>query len=93
PRGKRGRGSRDAGQGVGEPGGFWRWVVVVQVREGTKGRGSVEAVLRSLRVLLSKQHPSLPLPPRTRKQAEDGWAMLDLGDTAVHILSRTARDK
>ncbi|KZO95711.1 hypothetical protein CALVIDRAFT_472103, partial [Calocera viscosa TUFC12733] len=92
-KGRRGRGSKYAGEGVGEPQGFWRWVVVGQVKEGTEGRGSVEAVVRSTRGALMKLHPELRLPPRSRRTAEDGWAMLDLGDTAVHIVSRTARDK
>ncbi|KZT60370.1 hypothetical protein CALCODRAFT_553654 [Calocera cornea HHB12733] len=93
PKGRRGRGSRYAGEGFGEISGLWSWWVVAQVKEGTEGRGAVDAVVRSTRAVLTKQHPELRLPPRSRRAALDGWAMLDLGDTAVHILSRSARDK
>ena len=37
--------------------------------------------------------PPLPLPPNSKKRISDGWAMIDAGDFAVHVLSRDARLK
>jgi len=83
-----------AGEGTGEPAGFWRWVIIAQVKEGTESRGSIEAVIRGARKALKESHPEVPLPPKTRRAAsEDGWGMLDVGETAVHVLSRQAREK
>ncbi|KAG5353963.1 hypothetical protein C0989_011451 [Termitomyces sp. Mn162] len=37
--------------------------------------------------------PPLPLPPNAKRRMHNGWAMIDAGDFAVHILSREAREK
>lgn len=42
--------------------------------------------------LLTAEEP-LPLPPNSKRQIGDGWAMIDAGDFAVHILSKEAREK
>ena len=49
PRGRRRRGGTYAGEGLPLPGGgdMWDWVVLATVKEGTEGRGAVDAVLRS----------------------------------------------
>lgn len=40
--------------------------------------------------LLTSQY-AVTLPPNKKRRVQDGWGMLDAGDFAVHILSRTAR--
>ena len=46
------------------------------------------------RFQLKKEFPHLPLPTKSiKRQKEDGWAMLDLGDSVIHIVSRNARAK
>ena len=37
--------------------------------------------------------PPQTLPPNRKRRIQDGWGMLDAGDFAVHILSRSAREK
>lgn len=46
-KGRRRRGIHDAGESVGEPNDMWNWYVLAEVKEGTEGRGAIEAVLRS----------------------------------------------
>jgi ribosomal silencing factor RsfS len=75
--------------------GLWEWIVVAQVKEGTEGKGAIQSVLRSARTNLVTSHPHLPLPPKSvaRGQTHDGWGMLDIGDSVVHIISKQARQK
>ncbi|KZV99105.1 hypothetical protein EXIGLDRAFT_606152 [Exidia glandulosa HHB12029] len=98
PRGRRRRGSTYAGEGLPLPGSgdIWDWVVLATVKEGTEGRGAVDAVLRTARKLLQEHHPDVPLPRAgfaRRSRGTDGWGMLDAGDFAVHVLSREARER
>lgn len=44
------------------------------------------------RQLLSND-PPVQLPPNKKRRVQDGWGMLDAGDFAVHVLSRSARQK
>lgn len=37
--------------------------------------------------------PPLPLPPNIKRRVNGGWAMIDAGDFAVHIVSKEAREK
>ena len=37
--------------------------------------------------------PPILLPPKSRRQAETGWVMIDAGPFAVHVLSKDAREK
>jgi len=95
PKGRRKRGRTYVGEGTSEElsGGIWNWIVIAQVKEGTEGRGAIEAVTRIVRKSLLEARPSLPLPPNSKRRVEDGWAMIDAGEFAVHILSKDARAK
>lgn len=53
PQGRRRRGGTETGDGFTEPGGMWDWHVVAEVKEGTEGRGAIEAVVRSARATVS----------------------------------------
>jgi ribosomal silencing factor RsfS len=37
--------------------------------------------------------PPLPLAPNSKRRMHYGWAMVDAGDFAVHVLSKAAREK
>jgi ribosomal silencing factor RsfS len=37
--------------------------------------------------------PSIPLPHNSKRQMNTGWAMIDAGNFAVHIMSKEARKK
>lgn len=37
--------------------------------------------------------PPVELPKRARKEIYDGWAMVDAGEFAVHVLSAAARER
>ncbi|KAI0654770.1 hypothetical protein C8Q70DRAFT_1058178 [Cubamyces menziesii] len=94
PKGRRRRGGTNAGQGVNEDlGGIWQWVVIAQVKEGTENRGAIESVIRIVRKALLTADPPLPLPPNSKRRVNGGWAMIDAGDFAIHILSKEAREK
>ncbi|EGN95443.1 hypothetical protein SERLA73DRAFT_112966 [Serpula lacrymans var. lacrymans S7.3] len=94
PKGKRQRGRTYSGEGLTEePGGIWSWVFLAQVKEGTENRGSIESVIRLVRKTLLTMQPPLPLPPNSKRRMHNGWAMIDAGDFAVHIVSREAREK
>ncbi|KAH7340274.1 hypothetical protein B0J17DRAFT_312586 [Rhizoctonia solani] len=99
PKGRRRRGVHDAGESVGEPDDMWSWYVIAQVKEGTEGRGAIESVVRSaqkesLRCQLLKNHPDLPIPKKlSRRRASDGWEVLDIGDSLLHVVSREAASK
>ncbi|KAF9005598.1 hypothetical protein BDQ17DRAFT_1239785 [Cyathus striatus] len=94
PHGKRGRGGTYAGTSELEfEGGIWSWIVMAQVKEGTENRGAIESVVRVVRKVLLSAEPPLVLPPKSRRQMAAGWAMIDAGNYAVHILSKEAREK
>ncbi|KAI6028856.1 hypothetical protein F5J12DRAFT_398143 [Pisolithus orientalis] len=95
PRGRRRRGGTYAGEGIDEDavGGLWNWVVIAQVKEGTENRGSIAAVLRTVRKTLLTMDTPICLPPGSKRRAHNGWAVVDAGNFAVHILSRDARQK
>lgn len=42
---------------------------------------------------LLKVNPPLPLPPNSKQRMHNGWAMIDAGNFAVHIMSKDARQK
>ncbi|KAA1471304.1 hypothetical protein DENSPDRAFT_103783 [Dentipellis sp. KUC8613] len=93
PKGRRRRGRTYVGEGVQEPGGIWNWIVIAQVKEGTEKRGAIESVMRLVRKTLSSAQPPLTLPLNSRRAINDGWAMLDAGDFAVHVVSGSARER
>ena len=37
--------------------------------------------------------PPLPLPPNSKRHMHSGWAMIDAGNFAVHIMSKQVREK
>ncbi|KAI6039970.1 hypothetical protein EDC04DRAFT_2879435 [Pisolithus marmoratus] len=90
PQGRRKRGRTYAGEGIDQDavGGIWNWVVIAQVREGTENRGSIAAVVRSVRKTLLTMDTPIRLPPGSKRRAHNGWAVVDAGSFAVHILSR-----
>ncbi|KAG8703039.1 hypothetical protein FRC08_003101 [Ceratobasidium sp. 394] len=88
-KGRRRRGVHDAGQSVGEPDDMWSWYVIAEVKEGTEGRGAIETVIRNAQKELLKNYPQLPIPRKlSRKWTGDGWEVLDLGDSLLHVVSR-----
>lgn len=88
-RGRRKRGIRDAGESVGEPDDMWSWYVIAEVKEGTEGRGAIETVIRNAHRELLKNCPELPISRKlVRKRTSDGWEVLDLGDSLLHVVSR-----
>ncbi|EPQ58614.1 hypothetical protein GLOTRDRAFT_73135 [Gloeophyllum trabeum ATCC 11539] len=94
PQGRRKRGSTYAGEGVLYPtSGIWNWLILAQVKEGTEKRGAIESVVRLVRKTLLKMEPPLPLPPNAKRKVNDTWAMIDAGDFAVHIMSKSAKEK
>ncbi|KAF7968570.1 hypothetical protein HWV62_30115 [Athelia sp. TMB] len=75
-------------------GGLWNWVVMAQVKEGTENRGSIESVVRVVRKTLLSMQPPVALPQKSAKsRPTGGWAMIDAGNFAVHIMSKEARAK
>ncbi|KAF9246108.1 hypothetical protein BU15DRAFT_39587 [Melanogaster broomeanus] len=94
PKGRRKRGRTYSGEGIAEEqGGIWSWIVTAQVKEGTENRGSIEAVVRLVRKTLLKMDPPVTLSPNSKRRGHHGWAMVDAGNFAVHILSGEARRK
>ncbi|KAF4608412.1 hypothetical protein EYR40_000757 [Pleurotus pulmonarius] len=91
------------------PGGLWNWVVLAQVKEGTESKGGIESVVRLVRKTVSEVHrpfpdhpnasqllgmsPPLPLGVNPKKKMHNGWAMVDAGDFAVHVLSKQAKER
>ncbi|KAI0086616.1 hypothetical protein BDY19DRAFT_875599, partial [Irpex rosettiformis] len=95
PKGRRKRGRTYFGEGLESEeigGGLWRWIVIAEVKEGTENRGAIESVVRQVRQSLLKEDPPVPLPHR-RREIKDNWAMIDAGEFAVHIVSKTSRAK
>ncbi|KAI9456650.1 hypothetical protein BJY52DRAFT_1275174 [Lactarius psammicola] len=93
PKGRRKRGRTYAGEGFLEPGGIWGWILLAQVKERTEKRGAIAATVRLVRKTLSSMEPPLQLPKKTRADTHDGWAMVDAGEFAVHVLSGQARER
>ncbi|KAF8628470.1 hypothetical protein AX15_003982 [Amanita polypyramis BW_CC] len=93
--GRRRRGSTYAGESVydDETSGLWSWVVLAQLKEGMENRGGIESVVRVVRKSLLSHNPPLSLPPNHKRRLHNGWAMVDAGDFAVHILSAEARER
>ncbi|KDN49380.1 hypothetical protein RSAG8_02082, partial [Rhizoctonia solani AG-8 WAC10335] len=73
---------------------MWSWYVIAQVKEGTEGRGAIESVIRSAQKELLKNYPNLPIPKKlSRRRTSDGWEVLDIGDSLLHVVSREAASK
>ncbi|KAK2466964.1 hypothetical protein APHAL10511_001222 [Amanita phalloides] len=95
PQGKRRRGATYAGESVygDASGGLWSWIMLAQVKEGTENRGSIESVVRAVRKSLLSRELAIALAPNHKGRLHNGWAMVDGGDFAVHILSRAAKER
>ncbi|TFK42635.1 hypothetical protein BDQ12DRAFT_676533 [Crucibulum laeve] len=94
PQGRRRRGGTYPGESSYEyDGSIWSWVVMAQVKEGTENRGAIESVIRIVRKTLLGMEPPVTIPPKSRRQMASGWAMVDGGNFAVHVLSKEAREK
>ncbi|KAJ7632540.1 hypothetical protein FB45DRAFT_912729 [Roridomyces roridus] len=94
PRGRRNRGGTYPGESAFEvPGSLWSWIVMAQVKEGTENKGSIESVVRVVRKTLLEVKPPLPIPANSKQRMHNGWAMVDAGSFAVHILSKEAKSK
>ncbi|KAH9923943.1 uncharacterized protein BXZ73DRAFT_91355 [Epithele typhae] len=94
PRGRRKRGRTNLGEGVEvHLGGLWEWHVIAQVKEGTEDRGAIESTTRVVRKALLASEPPISLPQKNRRKGHNGWAMIDAGSFAVHIVSQEARER
>ncbi|KAF7304780.1 G-patch domain-containing protein [Mycena kentingensis (nom. inval.)] len=94
PRGRRRRGGTYAGESAFDiSGNLWSWIALAQVKEGTENKGGIESIVRIVRKTLLTSTPPLALPPNTKKRAHNGWAMIDAGSFAVHVLSKQAMDR
>ncbi|KAI0303550.1 hypothetical protein B0F90DRAFT_1620311, partial [Multifurca ochricompacta] len=93
PKGRRKRGHTYPGEGFLEPGGIWNWIVLAQVKAGAEKRGAIESLVRLVRKTLLSMEPPLQLPKKTRTDIQAGWAMVDAGEFAVHIVSAEARER
>jgi hypothetical protein len=49
--------------------------------------------LRSKPSQLLSVKPPLPIPPNSKRRMYNGWAMIDAGNFAVHIMSKQTREK
>ncbi|KZT11615.1 uncharacterized protein LAESUDRAFT_747263 [Laetiporus sulphureus 93-53] len=93
-KGRRKRGRTYAGEGVAEfNGGIWSWIIIAQVKEGTEDRGAIESVIRTVRKTLLVTQPPLPLPPNPKRRMHNGWALIDAGDFAIHVVSKEIREQ
>ncbi|KAJ7940716.1 hypothetical protein B0H13DRAFT_1939555 [Mycena leptocephala] len=94
PQGRRKRGRTYAGESAYDvPGSLWSWTVMAQVKEGTENKGAIESVVRVVRKTLLGAQPPLPIPPNAKQRVNNGWAMIDAGSFAVHVLSKHAKDR
>ncbi|CED84164.1 Oligomerisation domain [Phaffia rhodozyma] len=98
--GKRKRGPRDGGPGLGalNVGGWWSWVVVCEV-EG-KGVGSVRRSELAIREWLATNPITLQgtsnVPTKTprpsKNEASSEWALIDTGvGVVIHVMTANAR--
>ncbi|TRM57567.1 hypothetical protein BD626DRAFT_514316 [Schizophyllum amplum] len=91
---RRRRGGNYSGETLyDDAGGLWDWIMLAQVKEGTENRGGIEAVVRDVRRTLSSMDPPIALPLNQKRGTYNGWAMIDAGSFAVHIMSKPIRDK
>jgi len=97
---RRRRGGNDFGEGIDgldmSTMGIWNWYVLAQVKAGTEIKGAINNVLKDIRQKLremAKSGATVYVPPNRRLLSTEGWEMLVIGDFAVHILSREAREK
>jgi len=67
--------------------------MLAQVKEGTENRGGIESVVRAVRKSLLSGDPPISLPLNDKRRLHNGWAMVDAGDFAIHILSREAKER
>ncbi|KAJ6596812.1 hypothetical protein DFH09DRAFT_1132799 [Mycena vulgaris] len=94
PQGRRKRGGTYHGESMYEvPGSLWNWIVMAQVKEGTENKGAIESLVRVVRKTLLSVQPPLPIPPNSKQRVNNGWAMIDAGSFAVHVLSKQAKDR
>ncbi|KAJ7156054.1 hypothetical protein C8R43DRAFT_422395 [Mycena crocata] len=94
PKGRRNRGGTYYGESSYDvPGSLWSWIVMAQVKEGTENKGAIESIVRVVRKTLLSVQPPLPIPPNSKQRVNNGWAMIDAGSFAVHVLSKQARDR
>ncbi|KAJ7219196.1 hypothetical protein GGX14DRAFT_590617 [Mycena pura] len=94
PLGRRRRGGTYHGESMYDvPGSLWSWIVMAQVKEGTENKGAIESVVRIVRKTLLGVQPALPIPPNSKQRTHNGWAMVDAGSFAVHVLSKQAKDR
>ncbi|KAJ3920948.1 hypothetical protein F5877DRAFT_89104 [Lentinula edodes] len=94
PQGRRRRGGTYPGESAFDiPGSLWNWVVFAEVKEGTESKGAIESVARQVRKFLLTAQPPLLLPPNSRRRMQNGWALVDGGDFAVHVLSKGIRER
>ncbi|KAJ7046697.1 hypothetical protein C8F04DRAFT_938456 [Mycena alexandri] len=94
PQGRRRRGGTYHGESIYDvPGSLWSWIVMAQVKEGTENKGAIESVVRVVRKTLLTARPPLPIPPNAKQRANNGWAMIDAGSFAVHVLSKQAKER
>ncbi|KAJ3810653.1 hypothetical protein F5876DRAFT_41338 [Lentinula aff. lateritia] len=94
PQGRRRRGGTYPGESAFDiPGSLWNWVVFAEVKEGTESKGAIESVARQVRKFLLTAQPPLLLPPNSRRRMQNGWALVDGGDFAVHVLSKGVRER
>ncbi|EIW85000.1 hypothetical protein CONPUDRAFT_149864 [Coniophora puteana RWD-64-598 SS2] len=94
PQGRRRRGGTYSGEGLPDDGaGIWSWMVMAEVRHGTEGRGAIEAVVRTVRKTLLGLTPPVPLPPKSKRRMNNGWAMIDAGNFIVHVVGKDTKAK
>ncbi|KAJ7109295.1 hypothetical protein C8R44DRAFT_635362 [Mycena epipterygia] len=94
PQGRRKRGGTYHGESMYDvPGSLWSWIVMAQVKEGTENKGAIESLVRVVRKTLLAVEPPLPIPPNSKQRVNNGWAMIDAGTFAVHVLSKQAKER
>ncbi|KAJ4488132.1 hypothetical protein J3R30DRAFT_3695778 [Lentinula aciculospora] len=91
------------------PGSLWNWTVFAEASLFGQsvlclfgdtvivGQGRVKVTSSAMFLTASAQllaaQPPLPLPPNSKRRMQDGWALIDGGDFAVHILSKGVRER
>ncbi|KAG8961661.1 hypothetical protein FRC03_005118 [Tulasnella sp. 419] len=94
PRGRRLRGGTDHGDGFAFPmGTLWDWLLIAQVKEGTEGRGAIYLISKICRENLLTHFPNDPMLLKGISKGSADWAMLDVNQTAIHIVSKAARER
>ncbi|KAI0032324.1 hypothetical protein K488DRAFT_50148 [Vararia minispora EC-137] len=72
---------------------LWDWVMLVQLKEGIDRTRGVTMLGALAKRTMAKQGQRIQLPPRAKRQVDQGWTMIDANSFAVHILSKEAREK